>query len=159
MWHRRGALLHFKVICQISTSHGTNNRQFWPKLGIYGLHPQFEFTDGYKMMHRASHNIKEMPYCCSRSSVKCQGHAGQNVYFDSNWVFPDCNASLVHGLLWNDEHTNAFSLIIWGLCCQKQVSQAGISNYTSQFTVRCNYLSLPGIPASGHKVHISYIWM
>ena len=31
--------------------------------------------------------------------------------------------------------------VIWGLCCQKQVSQAGISNYISQFTVVCNYFS------------------
>ena len=41
--------------------------------------------------------------------------------------------------------------IIWGLCCQKQVSQAGISNYIPQFTVGCNYLSLHEIPASGNK--------
>ena len=35
--HRRGALLFFKVICQISRSHGTKNRQFLPKLSISGL--------------------------------------------------------------------------------------------------------------------------
>ena len=40
----------------------------------------------------------------------------------------------------------------WGLCCQKQVSQAEISNYIPQFTVGCNYLSLHEIPASGNKV-------
>ena len=40
---------------------------------------------------------------------------------------------------------------IWGLWCKKQVSQAGISNYIPQFTVGCNYLSLPGIPASGEQ--------
>ena len=40
----------------------------------------------------------------------------------------------------------------WGLCCQKQVSQAEICNYIPQFTVECNYLSLPEIPA-GNKVH------
>ena len=44
--------------------------------------------------------------------------------------------------------------IIWGLCCQNQVSQAGMSNYIPPFTVGCNYLSLPEIPASGNKVHI-----
>ena len=51
---------------------------------------------------------------------------------------------------------NPFSLgcIIWGLCCQKQVSQAAISNYIPQLTVRCNYLSLPEIPASGNEVLI-----
>ena len=35
--------------------------------------------------------------------------------------------------------------MIWGIWCQKQVSQTGISNYTPQFTVGCNYLSLPEI--------------
>ena len=46
------------------------------------------------------------------------------------------------------------SVMIWGFCCQKQVSQAGISNYISKFTVGCNYFSLPEIPASGNKVYI-----
>ena len=41
----------------------------------------------------------------------------------------------------------------WGLWCQKQVSQAGISNCIPQNTVGCSYLSLPEIPASGAKVH------
>ena len=36
--------------------------------------------------------------------------------------------------------------------CQKQVSQAGISNCIPQYSVGCNYLSLPKIPASGTKV-------
>ena len=40
----------------------------------------------------------------------------------------------------------------WGLCYQKQISQAGISTYIPQLTVGCNYLSLPEIPASGNKV-------
>ena len=30
--HWRGALLFFKVICQISRSHGTKNCRFWPEL-------------------------------------------------------------------------------------------------------------------------------
>ena len=46
---------------------------------------------------------------------------------------------------------------IWWLWCQKQVSQAGISNCIPQHTVGCNYLSLPEIPASGDKVFISYL--
>ena len=40
----------------------------------------------------------------------------------------------------------------WGLWCQKQVSQAGISNYIPQFTVGCSYLCMPEIPASSTKV-------
>ena len=38
--------------------------------------------------------------------------------------------------------------------CQKQVFQAGISNYIPQFTAGCDYLSLPKIPASGTNVLI-----
>ena len=37
---------------------------------------------------------------------------------------------------------------IWGLWCQKQVYQAGISNCIPQYSVGFNYLSLPEIPAS-----------
>ena len=35
--HWRGALLFFKVILQIPRSHGSKNRQIWPKLGVSGL--------------------------------------------------------------------------------------------------------------------------
>ena len=34
---RRGALLFFKVIHQISRSHGSKNRRIWPKLGVSWL--------------------------------------------------------------------------------------------------------------------------
>ena len=34
---RRGALLFFKVIRHISRSHGSKNRQIWPRLGVSGL--------------------------------------------------------------------------------------------------------------------------
>ena len=34
---RRGALLFFKVIHQIWRSHGSKNRQIWPRLGVSGL--------------------------------------------------------------------------------------------------------------------------
>ena len=40
---------------------------------------------------------------------------------------------------------------IWGLCCQTQVSQAGVSSFIPRFTVGCNYLSLPDIPAPDKK--------
>ena len=34
---RRGALLFFKVIHQISRSHGSKNCRIWPRLGVSGL--------------------------------------------------------------------------------------------------------------------------
>ena len=37
MLRRRGALLFFKVIHQISRSHGSKNRWIWPRLGVSGL--------------------------------------------------------------------------------------------------------------------------
>ena len=47
------------------------------------------------MMHRAWSSIVEVPYCFSRSYVKCQGHTALKIVeFDPNWAFPDCNSSL-----------------------------------------------------------------
>ena len=37
MMLRRGALLFFKVIRQISRSHGSKKRRIWPRLGVSGL--------------------------------------------------------------------------------------------------------------------------
>ena len=43
------------------------------------------------MLHKAWNSKGEMPYCFSRSSVKFQGHTGQNISdFAPNWAFPDC---------------------------------------------------------------------
>ena len=88
--HRRGALLFFKATRQISRSHGSKNRRIWPKLGVSGQQLQFEFTDGYEMLHKAWNSKGEVPYCFPRSSIKFQGHTGQNITdFDPNWAFPD----------------------------------------------------------------------
>ena len=95
MMLRRGALLFLKVIRQISRSHGSKKRQIWPRLGVSGLELQFEFTNGYEMMHKAWSSIEEVPYCFWRSSVKFQGHTAlKSVKFDLDWAFPDCNSSL-----------------------------------------------------------------
>ena len=62
------------------------------------------------------------------------------------------------GIIWNSTkyllppYTQFSYAHIWQLWRQKQVSRTGISNYIPQFTVGCNYLSLPEIPASGNKV-------
>ena len=93
--HRRGALLFFKVIRQISRSHGSKNRRIWPRLGVSGLWLQFEYTNGYEMMHKAWSSVQEVPYCFWRSSVKFQGHTALEIAeFDPDWAFPDCNSSL-----------------------------------------------------------------
>ena len=67
----------FMVIYQISRSHGSKNCQFWPELSVSGLWLQFEFTDGFEMMHKAWCSIKEVPYYFSKSStIKFQGYRG-----------------------------------------------------------------------------------
>ena len=82
---RRGALLFFKVIRQISRSHGSKNRRIWPRLGVSGLLLHFEFTNGYEMLHKAWSSIEKVPYCFWRSFVKFQGHmALKIVEFDPN---------------------------------------------------------------------------
>ena len=92
---RRGALLFFKVIRQISRSHDTKNHRIWPRLGVSRLWLHFELTNSYKMLHKAWSSIEEVPYCFSRSSVKFQGHTGKKIFeFDPDWAFPDCNSSL-----------------------------------------------------------------
>ena len=42
------------------------------------------------MLHKAWNSKGEMHYCFPRSSIKFQGHSGQNITdFDPNWAFPD----------------------------------------------------------------------
>ena len=78
---RRGAILFLKVVRQISRSHGSKKRRIWPRLGVSGLSLQFEFTNGYEMMHKAWSSIERVPYCFWRSSVKFQGHTAKKRRF------------------------------------------------------------------------------
>ena len=42
------------------------------------------------MLHKAWNSKGEVPYCFPRSSIKFQGHTGQNITdFDPNWALPD----------------------------------------------------------------------
>ena len=71
-WPKRGALLIFKVIHQISRSHRPKNR----RLSASGLWLQFQFTNGYKIMHKSWSGMEEEPYSFLWSSIKFQGHRG-----------------------------------------------------------------------------------
>ena len=93
MWHR-GALLVFKVIRQISRSHGKKFTNFQPNLAF----PYCKLTDGYETMHKAWSRwsrLDEVPYCFQRSSIKFQGRTGQKIaHFNPNLAFMDCNSNL-----------------------------------------------------------------
>ena len=48
-WRSIERVLYFSlVMSQISKSHETENHRLWPKFGVFGLLPQFEFTNGIK---------------------------------------------------------------------------------------------------------------
>ena len=92
--NRRGALLFFKFVLQFSRSHRTKK--------ITKLYPNWAFPDCNSSLNIlmalkwcTKLNVVEVPYYFSRSSIKFQGHPGQQITnFDTNWVFPDCNSSL-----------------------------------------------------------------
>ena len=79
LWGIEEVLLFFNVIVQISRSQRTKKCWFLPKLRISGLQLQFEFTDGFQMMHTAWRSIAEVPYCFWRSSMKFRGHTGWKI--------------------------------------------------------------------------------
>ena len=55
--------------------HMGKNVNFDPQ-SVSAMYLQFEFTDGFEMMHKTSCSIEEVPYYCSGSSIKFQGHTG-----------------------------------------------------------------------------------
>ena len=75
--HRRGFLVVFQIHPWILKVTQEKNHQFWPEFGRFWTVTQFEFTDGFEMMHKAWCCIEEMPHCFSRSCIKFRGHTGQ----------------------------------------------------------------------------------
>ena len=125
--------------------------------------PYFEFTNGYKIVHKVWSSIEEEPYCFSRSSVKFQGHTGQKFAdFDPNWAFPDCISSLNSpmALKWSTKlrvvekrcpivfrgHPSNFEVIRvekWTIWIQfEQDYQAGRSYQIPQICLVCHFLTL-----------------
>ena len=84
---------------------------------------QFEFTDGYEMLHKAWNSKGEVPYCFPRSSIKFQGHTGQNITdFDPNWAFPDYRPvaafkSLRFALFHDIVVTDCYLFLLALFCC------------------------------------------
>ena len=111
--YRRGALFFSKVIHQTSRSHGTKNCQIWLELSVSSLWLQFEFINGFEMMHKAWHSKENMPYCFSRSSIKFQGHTG--------WKIDDLNPIWVRLLgrsqLWNPSDMSSSPVLtqLWNI--------------------------------------------
>ena len=74
---------------------GQKNRRFWLKLGVYGQLLQFEFHNGYEMMHKAWSRLGEVLYYFQDhlSNFKVARLKKINDFY-RNCVFSDCNSSL-----------------------------------------------------------------
>ena len=60
---------------------------FRPELCVSGQQLQFEFMEGFEMIHKAWCNVEEVPYNFVRSSIKFQGHTGWKIdNFNPIWV-------------------------------------------------------------------------
>ena len=106
--NRSGALLFFKVICQISRSHKTKNQitKLDPNWGFWDCNSSLNSPMDLKWCTKCS--AEEVPYCLSRSSIKFQGHTG--------WKIDDLNPIWVR-LIWrlqlsNSSDLSCFKLIV-----------------------------------------------
>ena len=77
---RRGPII---VQCHLSNFKVTRLKKsmILSQIGVSGLKLQFDFTNGYGMMHKTWSGIWEVSYCVWRSSVKFQDHTGENRLF------------------------------------------------------------------------------
>ena len=78
MWHRRNALLFFKVIRQISRSHRTNIANFDPIWAFPDCNPSLNHRRLWNDAPRNS-SVEEVRYCFWRLFVKFQGQTGQKI--------------------------------------------------------------------------------
>ena len=94
-WHRKDALLFFKVNCKISRSHRQKNQQILIGNEHFQIITPVEFTDSYEMMHKAWSCTEDVTYCFSWSSLKFQDLTVQEIDDLARiWAFPDDNSSL-----------------------------------------------------------------
>ena len=123
------------------------NRQIWPKLGVSGQQLQFEFTNGYEMLHKAWNSKGEMPFCFPRSSIKFQGHTGQNITdFDPNWTFPDHRPVAAFKSL----RFALFNFIFWQSYAHSFVKNKAIN------MIFVSYWSIPGVLNNGRELLLIY---
>ena len=131
VWNRLGEVL-FKLICQISRFHRTTNRRFWPNFGISGLQLQFEFTDGYEMMHKVWSSIEEGLCCFSKWSANFKVTQYKNSMIFT-WIerFLTVTPVWSHKWLWNAQSLASYrrgALLNLKVICQMSRSH-GTKNY------------------------------
>ena len=102
---------------------GQKNRRFWPGLSVSGLWLEFQFADGFQMMHKAWSIIEEVPYCFSRSSCKFQVTRDQKKSILTQiGGFRTVTPVRIHWWLWNDAQSlkqyRRGALLFFRVICQ-----------------------------------------
>ena len=147
--------LYARPVFHISPSNHLiqfNNPLNWGECGDLVTHEIC--ISRYGMFH-CLQNVSSWVYMADTPSISFK-----SVKYKYDWLVVCTWSTLVikYGIMYNSDHFTwkREPLInhIRGLWCQTQVYRAGISKCTPQDTVGCNYLSLPGIPASATEVHI-----
>ena len=88
--NRRGALLFFKVIHQISSHMALKIVEFDPNWAFPDCNSSLNSPMAMKCCIKLE-TAKERCPSFPRLSIKFQGHTVQNITdFDPNWAFPDC---------------------------------------------------------------------
>ena len=105
-WNFQELLLLTKVISMQEVNvrgQRSRSQKSWHHLAVSGLLLPFEFTYGNEMMHKAWCCLEEVPYCFSRSYVKCQGHtAKKSSILTQIRRFQTVTPVWIHQWLWND---------------------------------------------------------
>ena len=91
-----GHMLNFKV------PWDKKNHQLWPKLDFSGLLLQFEFTNGYEMMHKAWSNLGEVPFVFRHLLNFKVTLLKISLLFTQSGHFQTVTTIRIHSWLWND---------------------------------------------------------
>ena len=93
-WHKRGAVLFFKVICEISRSHGTKIFDFDPNWAFLDCNSSLNWPMAMKWYTKLELVQKRCPIVFQDHLSNFMFTQGQKfANFDPIWAFPGCNSS------------------------------------------------------------------
>ena len=145
------------IVSKICIGHGSKavvlSARFWNDGMLKWMLWTKEFSRHLSLIWVSEGGIS---YSVTAPGVRKHGVRHPHAYFFMECSLITCGLhDMIHGWGISGDYLGIYwDFNICGFCCQKQVSQAGKSNYIPQLTAGCNYLSLPEIPASGNKVLI-----
>ena len=87
--------IFFKVICQISRSHGSTNCRIRPKLGLFRTVTEVRIHQWLRNDAQSLKQFRRGALLFFKVIRKIQGQTAKNIIeFDPDWAFTDCNSSL-----------------------------------------------------------------